>query len=496
MPKYHDHPIADLNMKSSYQAPHPEFTPLLSHTRIPSRSSPSERSFSPPVLLVTLTLFTTLTLSPLLTAPSHLSQLEDAVCDERISSLMYRKETLGRLLTILLAIPYGFASDIFGRKKMIQLGMSGVLLGELITAFACNGTFFGMMDVSAEGVWIAEGMRFLGGGVDILKGMLAAVVIDSFGDGESAGLLPRAGVFLLIGSLTVLIEMPASPLASLLSSISLLSPEIFAMILQTTAMIATTAFPETSPAHSLKSIHLSPDSNSSTIPAWAHPKPRRGSLTSRNTLLILLSTLLTTTATYSLSPSLITTYTTTHFSWTTNDSSFLLTSTSIITLAALSALLPWMKNTITKRTSLSVGNRDRVLTKASAWALAVGSFFMAVSNNGSMFAFGACIAALGWGYNVMVFALGASLVSEHETGMFCGALVMAQSVGGMLAGALMEGVFESGVELGGVWKGLPYMLATVLLSGAACLVGFGVRIQDEETVGLGDEVEVREGKAV
>jgi hypothetical protein len=73
-------------------------------------------------------------------------------------------------------------------------------------------------------------------------------------------------------------------------------------------------------------------------------------------------------------------------------------------------------------------------------------------------------------------------------GMMCALFIMMREIGSVVAASLLSLTLNRGMELGGVWSGLPFMFATAAVSGAACLIGCGVRVPAERDTAdrLGD----------
>ena len=66
------------------------------------------------------------------------------------------------------------------------------------------------------------------------------------------------------------------------------------------------------------------------------------------------------------------------------------------------------------------------------------------------------------GYYSAVRSLAATLVPASDIGMMSTLLGLAQSLGTMIAGPALALTFKRGMELGGFWFGLPYMVAAGL----------------------------------
>ncbi len=90
---------------------------------------------------------------------------------------------------------------------------------------------------------------------------------------------------------------------------------------------------------------------------------------------------------------------------------------------------------------------------------------------------GVALSGLTAGYGVCMRSLMTSLIS-NDIAMLYTMISMFEILGTIAANPLLSAAFRMGLRLGGVWIGLPYMIAGLLYIGALCLI-LCVRINDE-----------------
>jgi hypothetical protein len=100
-------------------------------------------------------------------------------------------------------------------------------------------------------------------------------------------------------------------------------------------------------------------------------------------------------------------YSSVRFSWSVAESFRFMMYSLVTSIVALSVLAPVVKTFLAKRMS-SVG-RDRILTKASAWGLAIGTLFMSLATTPGIFLCGIGMLAVGSEYYTSILDLGAAL---------------------------------------------------------------------------------------
>jgi MFS family permease len=84
------------------------------------------------------------------------------------------KDTFDQLPGILLALPYGFAADRIGRKPILALSLTGLILEE--TAMRLIFLFHSVLPQRM--IWATPAFQIIGGGPQIATAMAYAMVTD------------------------------------------------------------------------------------------------------------------------------------------------------------------------------------------------------------------------------------------------------------------------------------------------------------------------------
>jgi MFS family permease len=78
------------------------------------------------------------------------------------------------LPSILTAIPYGYMADKYGRKVVLLMALSGILLG--LCWINIVGYFDNVFDI--KWIWAGNAFLFLGGGSTVVRAMFFTIVTD------------------------------------------------------------------------------------------------------------------------------------------------------------------------------------------------------------------------------------------------------------------------------------------------------------------------------
>lgn len=90
---------------------------------------------------------------------------------------------------------------------------------------------------------------------------------------------------------------------------------------------------------------------------------------------------------------------------------------------------------------------------------------------------GLVIISLGGGYNVLIRSLLTSIVEANHVGTLYNTIAVTETVGLVIAGPLLSASFRRGLEMGGAWIGLPFIVAGGLFV-TAIVVVFSIRLQN------------------
>jgi hypothetical protein len=370
---------------------------------------------------------------------------------------------------IVLALPYGFAADKFGRKPVLLLSLIGLILEEMVVRF-----ILWMSDrIPVEAIWAAPLLQLIGGGPQIATSMAFTIITDVFPASQRSSIFFRLSAIILLG------ELLATPSSALAMSWTPWFPLLAGVAFEFIGLAAAFAVPETMPARPRQEaplVVLSDDqeesqetrkdvfSTRSLLRKWSHFRGN-GKLM-LNMLLVTTSFLMASIGREALQ--FVVQYASKKFFWTIAQSSLLITIKAVINLLSLLFLLPQLSFLMSKH--MSTVRADLVLVQGSVFLLMVGTAIMAFSQRPEAFTAGIVSFALGWGYYAALRSLATSLVLPSQAGALNTAIALAQSFGAMVSGPVLALSFRQGLAIGGTWIGLPYMVASVLFAGAGGLV--------------------------
>jgi hypothetical protein len=130
-------------------------------------------------------------------------------------------------------------------------------------------------------------------------------------------------------------------------------------------------------------------------------------------------------------------------------------------------ILPAANHFFRKRLGFGPKRSDLLLSRASAVAMALGFFFIALAPSIPLLVTALAVNTFGFGLTLFLRSLLTSLVESHHVARLNTAVGVFDTVGLMIGSPLLAYLFEKGVELGRMWVGLPFLVC----AGASALVG-------------------------
>jgi hypothetical protein len=116
--------------------------------------------------------------------------------------------------------------------------------------------------------------------------------------------------------------------------------------------------------------------------------------------------------------------------------------------------------------------------------MAVGFLFMALSTSLPLLVLAIGINTLGFGLHLYLRNLATSLVEPHHVARLMTFVSWIDTSGLMVASPLLAWLFERGVEMGGIWMGLPFLFTAGVFGVVAVLLGMmslgETRLSEEE----------------
>ena len=120
---------------------------------------------------------------------------------------------------------------------------------------------------------------------------------------------------------------------------------------------------------------------------------------------------------------------------------------------------------------------DLLLSRASAALIALGFLMIGLAPSRSLLSCALVINSMGWGLFTFLRSLLTSLVEAHHVARLNTLIGVFDTVGYMIGSPLLALLFETGLELGGVWSGLPFLFCAVVVAMIGMTLG-GIKIYE------------------
>ncbi|KAJ5627096.1 hypothetical protein N7528_004523 [Penicillium herquei] len=347
------------------------------------------------------------------------------------------KDTSDVLAGMLLSVPYGVLADRWGRKPVLLLGISGILLGEAWIRIVCfYPSIFPLRLVWLSGLW-----RIIGGGDIAMSSTALVIIADRFPKEDIATALFR------ITSLGLLSEVLATPVETLSKTASKTSPE-------------TTLTDEET---------LSQPAAKGSIRQFIRDKVQdfctsaRFIMGSPGVIVCLFAMFITSIARQS--TSILLQFTSKKFHISIAKASLLISLRGSITLANFLVFMPALSFILTRHFHLEGKLKDLRLTQITSIFLAIGFIIIGKAISWAMLIVGIVILSLAASFAVFCRSFVTSLVPPDRVGTLYSSAAALTSFGMTISGPLLAYMLRWGLHLGPAWFGMPFLLA-----GALCLL--------------------------
>ena len=107
---------------------------------------------------------------------------------------------------------------------------------------------------------------------------------------------------------------------------------------------------------------------------------------------------------------------------------------------------------------------DLLLSRASAAFIALGFLMIGLAPNRSLLTFALVVNSMGWGLFSFLRSLLTSLVESHRVARLNTFIGVFDTIGYMIGSPLLAMLFRKGLELGGVWSGLPFIFYAAIVA--------------------------------
>jgi MFS family permease len=114
--------------------------------------------------------------------------------------------------------------------------------------------------------------------------------------------------------------------------------------------------------------------------------------------------------------------------------------------------------------------RDLNFARLSILAMGLGNFFIFAADTQWVFIMGTISMSLGIGYTSQIRALITAVVEPHLLATVNTTLSTVETLLSLLSMPIIGWLFATGIDMGGAWRGLPYLVLSSLCLGVAALL--------------------------
>ncbi|KAF7552268.1 hypothetical protein G7Z17_g4443 [Cylindrodendrum hubeiense] len=381
---------------------------------------------------------------------------------------------LDSTVSLLVSLPWGILSDSIGRKPILQLGFTSMVLavGWNITVLATNGA----LPISL--IMLSPIFYVFGGGMSVISSVLYSIISDVTTE-RTTGF-----VWITIGAMTGGVSGPAIA-GRLMETSSPWTPLKLAMGLVPIVYLCTMLMPETgtkkaSTAISLQSLDSPAGGNHFVAALRTHFVGLRTNLVesldflrNRSVALLLATVFINTSIAAAQSQTLSQTISR-RFGWSLAQTGYLFSVRGvllIVVLALLSAVSSAMLIPVRWWKPPSTFKRDLILIRAAYVALCVGGVLLGGSSIAIVLS-GLGVSTLAAGSQALSRALLAAYVEADHTSSLYVLTGMVETAGSFIASPSLAWAFTVGARLGGNWQGLPFWYAAGLAALTLATLGF------------------------
>ncbi|KEF60773.1 uncharacterized protein A1O9_02335 [Exophiala aquamarina CBS 119918] len=410
------------------------------------------------------------------------NDIPEALCkipqvQQQVSTLKGWQEFFGAAPALLVSVPVGMLTDVYGRRILAIVTISAVFLAQ---AWAAAVAWFGG-SIPLEAIWLGSIFTFFGGGA-VGAELLMVCVLTDISTKESLTVaffrVTSMGYFAkVIGPVIAATLMRYNPWLAIYIGLAFLFG---------TSILMTT-FPETLASRIELEVDgdEQPTSPTSRIlkTTWKDTRESLKEMMKTWTDYRLLFVALTypfRMVCYALGD-LIQRYVSDRYHWTLADATLLYSIQAISSAAMLFILLPLVSAQIDQRYSWSVIQKNVVLSRVSLLILVFAYAVIGLAPTAPIMIVGLLIETLATGLPATMRALASALVEGEDKGRVFSVLAVVETLSAMVAYPFSAAFFNLGLEKGGgVWLGLPYDVISI---GAAisflimCLLRFERRIR-------------------
>lgn len=161
-------------------------------------------------------------------------------------------------------------------------------------------------------------------------------------------------------------------------------------------------------------------------------------------------------------------YISTRYNWTISQANFLIAFKPALTIPLFLIILPAVSRHLLAR--MPQIKKDLTLARISIICLALGTLGIGLSPSIATLIPSLLLQTCGSAFVYLARSLITTLVHRDETARLFTIIEVLQSVGNIIASLLITGVFQIGLQLGGMWIGLAWMMTSFAFMGVGVAI--------------------------
>ncbi|TID24103.1 MFS transporter [Venturia nashicola] len=389
---------------------------------------------------------------------------------------------------LFLSVPWGYFADTYGRRPVILLLTLGFWLKSAWVMVVLS--FWQVFPL--ELVWLGSLSVVLGGGISVANAMIFTLVSD---------VVPESGrvqVFFFIAAAGMSTQFVGPFTSAILMMTNPWIPMFLGLALQLGPLFLYHHLPETLDYNNIPSV---PSSTLSSPGSSIRPDKRTRTeriiealqesyifLMSDKRILLIFPAFFVQLILFS--RDVLMQYISVRYQVSLARATVLISIRSgliFVLNLVLWPLLTWLLRT---KWHVHPQKADLLLARSSVLVMSIGFLFIALAPTLPLAVVALIFNTFGWGLALFLRSLMVSLVEGHHIARLNSFLGTFETTGLMFGGPLLALVFKTGVEMGGLWVGLPYFACAAL----AGLIGFFLAFVGKVGVVNGDGSEVVEGE--
>ena len=176
-------------------------------------------------------------------------------------------------------------------------------------------------------------------------------------------------------------------------------------------------------------------------------------------------------------------YVSKRYGWTIANANYLTSVKAFVNIFLFTSILPLAAWWLAEKRDITGNAKEFYFAKVGIILLFIGTFGMGISPNIVIMIFFLITQTLGAGYAYQIRSIITTMVQSHQVARLYVGITILETAGHLAAGPVSAGLFKWGLEMGGGWVGLPFMLtgATFLV---AALGTWWVSWQRRAEIGL------------